>query len=549
MRNEPKHDHHRDWKPDMPLISVPTEPIRTGWIRPGEHPPSATTVSVPGTTDFVLGVDTCGFTTSSTITCEFGSACTNVGDYRGCCLPGAEDCTSTIYTACIDYGQAPYAGACGPHTLCCSETNPYCFTYGFTTDGEPGATFTHVECDPTPGFGEMFPYPPEMVTMTPEASATDTSSSPDSSTSDSFTVESNTHSRSSTPTGAIVGAVVGGVALIILVITAAFLIIRRRRRKTPAHDDTSSPPAPTRIAHSSSDTSPVTEKEQAQAVATAAMTSRRSMRRSLLRPLSMIREQTIPIPGIAITSIASPAHKRHRSATVGSTARQSYGPNWPFGATNSNPLASHPVDPDLRKRLSDSRLGASIPHGSLAAVGKEQPRVPILPPPPPPGTKLAKRPPPLLPKSMRNPDSPVRTPSSATAMLQSPRLSYVPVSPIEGVAFSDGAQKRVSRLIGKLNRDDAPSSISTPATTTASPQNAEVVEPVSPIESDGDDVEGYAQRLSYISAPSMPGERDLEAEGLVSPVSPDDVVSDSDDDGDGSVTVSPLESRRGSAAT
>lgn len=103
--------------------------------------PAITSVAIPG--DFQLGSDTCGFTSESTsglsssktvscpedttnmidpitVTCSYGSECTNVGSYRGCCISGGEDCISTMYTTCLDYGQAPVPEDCGNHTLCWS---------------------------------------------------------------------------------------------------------------------------------------------------------------------------------------------------------------------------------------------------------------------------------------------------------------------------------------------------------------------------------------------------------------------------------------------
>ncbi|KAI2629583.1 hypothetical protein GGR54DRAFT_268472 [Hypoxylon sp. NC1633] len=560
MHHEHKDDHHRFWLFDMPFISTPTKTVYyTGRVRPGGEPPSSTTVSVTSTTDFVLGVDTCGFTTASTITCGFGSECTNVGNFRGCCTPGTGDCASTIYTACINYGEAPDAGQCGLHTLCCSEANPYCFTYAFKTEGEPGATFTHVECDPSPGFGEMFPFPPELITMTSGSPATIATSS-----------SSDTSSHSSVSVGAIVGAAVGGVLFIILVIVAAALVFRRRRRQTAIRDTAAAPPPPDKTPHSSTDASPTTEKDQAQAQAAAAAIAAaggKQRRRSFLRPLSAIREQPPHAPFPPRTSSRS---RRHLSADSATDPRQSFGPEWPLGPGSRNPLGAHPVDADLRKRLSDSRLGAGTRLGGadeeLLLLRQQQQQqqqqqsrfgpAPTLlspsPPPPPPGT----RPAPPFPAPRPRKTSGGRTdysPTSMTALMQSPRLSHVPVSPIERVAFGDGAERRVSRLLGRLNAitvANAHSNVNTDAgagaTTLASTAEPE---PVSPIGSDEGGEGGVqdVQRLSYVSAPSVPGERDLDLGDVVSPVSPRLVESDGED-GEADVTVSPLESRRGTPA-
>ncbi|KAK6954227.1 hypothetical protein Daesc_004193 [Daldinia eschscholtzii] len=66
MSDESKDDYHRPWQLDMPLISTQTNTLNTYMVRPGGQPASLTAANVPGTTDFVLGVDTCGFTTAST---------------------------------------------------------------------------------------------------------------------------------------------------------------------------------------------------------------------------------------------------------------------------------------------------------------------------------------------------------------------------------------------------------------------------------------------------------------------------------------------------
>lgn len=73
MSDEFDDDYHQLWQSDMPLISIPTQTFNPYGVRPGGQPASLTAVSVPGTTDFVLGVDTCGFTTASTSEFPFPS--------------------------------------------------------------------------------------------------------------------------------------------------------------------------------------------------------------------------------------------------------------------------------------------------------------------------------------------------------------------------------------------------------------------------------------------------------------------------------------------
>ncbi|KAI1761185.1 hypothetical protein GGR53DRAFT_39296 [Hypoxylon sp. FL1150] len=533
MRDEPYHRHQPPWRLEMPHISIPIQTVPIN-VRPGAQPPSVTTVSLPGTTGFVLGADTCGFTTSSTITCDSGYECSNVGNYRGCCSPGDEGCAATIYMECVDYEDVGYSADCGAHTLCCPQTNPFCFTYAFMTQNEPGTTFTHVQCNPSDGFGEMFPFPPELMTATSAEEPSETNSSADD--------DSSSHS---TPTGAIVGAVVGSAVLLILIIVAAILLLRRRRlNRRRAALNVSAQSGTAKTPQSSANDSPSLEKEHAQTAAAAAMAaSKKRTRRSLLRPLSLIREHPSPVE----QTTSTPAREKHKTVAVGSASRRSFGPNWPLGSPNGNPLGAHPIDADLKKRLSDSRLGARIPDSGVG-IGRssssgQAARVPILqlPTPPPPGTKPA--PLPLPPRSPRSPriSGGSGTPTSATAALQSPRLSYVPVSPIEAVAFGDNADKGVSRALGQINGDN---------TATARPRSVtpQTDEPVSPIESDGDrnevgEVDEDAQRLSYVSAPSAPG--DVDRDELVSPVSPE-AGSDAEDDGGNRSLglVSPLEGSR-----
>ncbi|KAI1651788.1 uncharacterized protein F4817DRAFT_364744 [Daldinia loculata] len=532
MSDEFDDDYHQLWQSDMPLISIPTQTFNPYGVRPGGQPASLTAVSVPGTTDFVLGVDTCGFTTASTITCEFGYECTNVEGYRGCCFPGADDCASTIYTDCIDYGKALHVAECGPQTLCCPSTHPSCYTYWFDNDDNPQETFRHIECQTSQGFGILYPFPPEL-TMTSDTSTTETDSPSDTSNSTQITIESegDSLSRSSISAGAIVGAVVGSVAFVIISAIIAALIFRRRRAKKNA---ATAPSVPVKSTDSSTDILPSPEKEPRQTTAAAAVRSERPpTRRSFLRPLSMIQENPIsiskPIP-LSATSFA-PGIRRYKSAA----ARQSPRPNWPLSPLG-NPLGSHPVDANLMKRLSDSRLGTRGLESGGISDGRQKslPRIPVLPfrpppPPPPPGTKPVTPLPPLKPS--RDFESTGTTPTSATAALQSPRLSRVPVSPI------------MSRVLDGISPHRA---VNNPSTSTTRPISAVGPEPVSPIGSDGEG-EGADNlpRLSYVSAPSAAGEGGLERDDMVSPIGVDEVDSDTEVP-ESLVTVSPLESPRGS---
>lgn len=350
----------------------------------------------------------------------------------------------------------------------------------------------------------MFPFPPELMTLSSETSPTSTNSS---SSSLATQPQDDSSSHGSTSAGAIAGAVVGGIVFLILMVTAAVLVLRRHRRRTTRRD-ASGPPVPPKTATTSSNASPAREKEPARGVAASTVMIKKPTPRKVLRPLSVVHEH----PAAAASS---PTRDKHKSTMP--SARQSFGPNWPLGS-NSNPLGAHPVDANLRKRLSDSRLSASTQSLSPSTEKRQvqqqktSPHVPFTRPlPPPPGTKPAT----VTPRSPRTSGNTNTTPTSATAMLQSPRLSYIPVSPIETVAF------------GGKRRDGF---------------NANNPDPVSPIESD----EGVEQRLSYVSVPSAPGEPELD--DLVSPISADEVRRGVSEDGSANslATVSPIESRRGS---
>ncbi|KAI1488088.1 hypothetical protein F5X96DRAFT_680760 [Biscogniauxia mediterranea] len=557
MRDEVENARNRAWQQDMPFLSTPTQPAHSYRADSGKEPVITSSTEL-GTTEFALGIDTCGFTFGSTITCEFGYECTNVGTYRGCCVPGASDCSSTIHTSCIDYGLVDNSAQCGPHTLCCPWTAASCFSYAFTTDTEPDATFTYVQCQQSRGFGEMYPQPPEFTTDTPPETASESSESPTS-----LTVQpEDNQSSGSTPAGAIAGAVCGALAFLCLAIVAAYMLMRRRKQKRQQVSMATISTEPARL---KDETPEATSPDGGAAFGAGSF-----------RPLSTVHEQGSPT--------GSPSREKRKSAFP---RVRSLDPNWPLGA-NGNPLASHPVD--LEKRSSRNTSGGDQP-GTLRPLsqqiqrGPEQQGVPILQvPTPPSGSRLAPPPPP--PKSPRaSSSSSPRTPTSTGGMLQSPRLSFVPVSPIEAAFdaemdrrqtwFDDSPETPVSATSGAAGNSStrgsyggsgltAPRALTpvppmlslqglnnTSATDFAAVDSAaadrEPVSPVSPVspldgDDDGDGID--MKRLSFVSVPSAPGEGDREMDELVSPISPNHPGS-----ADGRATpetVSPLESRQGS---
>ncbi|TGJ83979.1 hypothetical protein E0Z10_g4756 [Xylaria hypoxylon] len=468
------------------------------------EPPIITAVArVPETSPFVLGPDTCGFTSGGTT--------------------GAEDCSATIYTTCLNYEDMPNAAWCGPHTLCCPLSKAYCATYGFTTEEQPGATFTHVRCAESPGFGELYPYPPELR-MTTEGSSAENISSV-------LTVQPAGNTSSSSPSsaspGAIAGAVAGSVIFAVLAILGISLFIKRRRRQQweqRIHNGSGAMSAPC----------PPTEDVRFGGGAPVGR----------LRPLSTIQEQQTPLN--------SPAFSGDKQRSAPGTLRpHSYGQNWPLAGPTSprNPLSSHPVF-DLEKRLSKNEL---LPQPQSNIYMKTD--VPIVQAPTPPsfGTLLSPPPPLRKPEPARMLGGSILTNAIGLA-LQSPRLSYIPPPTIDE-AFGEDVRRTLNG-VGEpdddaLDKNETNSStlpllatdVPWPATidTTVGMKNKKLsnngfyINPNREISSSNNDSEP-------MSPLDVTGQGELD--DMVSPMSPDDMGS-----AEGRLspmTVSPLESQRGS---
>ncbi|KAI1113592.1 hypothetical protein F5Y14DRAFT_462252 [Nemania sp. NC0429] len=395
----------------MPFIMMPTQTadIHDVESSSSEWPAITSGASQSAIPQFILGTDTCGFTTGSTLTCDVGYECVNVDSYRGCCVAGAPDCSATIYTSCLDFEEMPSAAMCGPQTLCCPFSKAYCATYGFATENPPGATLTHIRCAETPSFDQLYPFPPDLSTTT-ESLSTETdiltiapvesiapspplpppqpplSSSPPSSSSSSDSVS----------TGTIAGAVVGGAVFAILAILAVFLLIRRRRKRREGHTRNGSgagkPEAPS--------------------------TGEAGYGNSVASPFAV---------GVQAISPRTPTSPRGKRLSVSSILirRQSLVENWPFpiGVPMSprNPLSSHPVRP-LEKRHSLDEVSLRPESTNSTEVD-----VPILEIPSPPllRTGLAPPPPPPESKSLGASDQ-SNTKARSGSVVQSPRLSSIP---------------------------------------------------------------------------------------------------------------------------
>ncbi|KAI1387119.1 uncharacterized protein F4822DRAFT_274488 [Hypoxylon trugodes] len=216
---------------------------------------------------YTMGHDTCGFgslNTAATYQCYSSvGTCENIGSYRGCCTGGLKACSSTFWTQCDDYDSM---GSCGLKTRCCGSIAPYCISWLFSTSG---STLTAFDCDyqsMTRTF-ELLATPLSLLDSTTSTTDnSDTSLSSTSSTQDGTSSPSTTggststvsgssattsasetpelassNGSSSTPVGAIVGGVVGGVAVIGLIVLGVLFI---RKYQRGASNATSPPPAP-----------------------------------------------------------------------------------------------------------------------------------------------------------------------------------------------------------------------------------------------------------------------------------------------------------------
>ncbi|KXX76598.1 Proline-rich receptor-like protein kinase PERK1 [Madurella mycetomatis] len=184
--------------------------------------------------DFSMGTDTCGFFSgysSIPVTCVKQSAyCTHDGaGNMDCCTGDYSSCTETMFSACLDF-SASQKGACagrGPRTICCWPESPSCYTLLFSTTATPDRVFSIFQCQTMGGLATILATPPNYPVTSPTTSSQNAPST--------TLTDPSEGAGSFTPVGAIVGGVVGGVAVLGLVTFLIILyVIRSRRRNDTA---------------------------------------------------------------------------------------------------------------------------------------------------------------------------------------------------------------------------------------------------------------------------------------------------------------------------
>ncbi|KAI1473265.1 uncharacterized protein F4812DRAFT_412159 [Daldinia caldariorum] len=225
-------------------------------------------IELLGRDEYHLGHDTCGFgslDTGLTYTCYSSiGTCENIGNFRGCCTGELKACSSSFWTKCDDYNPTSYCDIYSK-TRCCQSALPYCITWLFSTSS---STFTAWDCDTQSNTRvlELLATPLSLISSTASRTVTDLSTttsimsstissanestdSPSTATGGSIVSSStpidatsvSSSKSSETPIGAIVGGVVGGIAIICLTILGVFLT---KKYQKVARRAASPPPTP-----------------------------------------------------------------------------------------------------------------------------------------------------------------------------------------------------------------------------------------------------------------------------------------------------------------
>ncbi|KXJ95102.1 hypothetical protein Micbo1qcDRAFT_156911 [Microdochium bolleyi] len=216
-------------------------------------PPPRRYGAVPALDARATGPNICGYISGTDsyypLTCLAGNTCTNFGTYRGCCFGTACTQSTQFYTECHDATEAVCSASVGPQTLCCTYTTsyPYCITHLWTTTASPGKLYTQLNCDQQKFSGQY------ILAASPPTTTTESLASPSSSTrsikasastSSAPTVPDNSvagggqnaqsnggNNSSGAPVEAIVGGVIGGVAVLAIIGFAVWYLIRRRTNR------------------------------------------------------------------------------------------------------------------------------------------------------------------------------------------------------------------------------------------------------------------------------------------------------------------------------
>ncbi|KAF4342037.1 hypothetical protein FBEOM_3968 [Fusarium beomiforme] len=200
---------------------------------------------------------TCGYLSGSAgaaITCENDRLCS----WAASSGVGLVACASEIYVSCVESSKAVDPNECNDvcqsntfNLLCTNSDTPFCRTYAypsgifdyrcastsvqdvqsvkFTYQGQKNANFV------TTTLSDGIESSQSIPTVTDTAGSAGPATVTETQTTTTSDVPGPTHKSKSTPVGAIVGGVVGGVALIGLIGLGAVCLLRRRKSKPEAN--------------------------------------------------------------------------------------------------------------------------------------------------------------------------------------------------------------------------------------------------------------------------------------------------------------------------
>ncbi|KAK6697051.1 hypothetical protein SNK05_013598 [Fusarium graminearum] len=197
--------------------------------------------------DYSLPSDYCGWNVeqkSDPSTCGgVGQSCVNYGSIRGCCKGPLSDCASTtFFSVCVPFASVDTSSTdqCISGTTCCPSDYPQCWTIFMSSRANRDMTYTAVNCYQSDAQNTYYlqDYPPFTSTTDMESTSTE----PDTSTvTTTIQPTSTTSSSNPIPVGAIVGGVVGGLAIIALVILGIFFYRRKKPTNMPPIEQITSP--------------------------------------------------------------------------------------------------------------------------------------------------------------------------------------------------------------------------------------------------------------------------------------------------------------------